>query len=205
MKFETWAMGLKTNAVEAAFHAAGRRARRVARPVDVEGGRWYCPVVVRGCEFEVADDLQAAGFRTYAPHAVRVVTVRIAGNRRKRVERDVAVLAPYILVGEPAGLVLSKASHSKIRDFLRDGRSGYACVSARAVAALNALHLEGFWDEKPKRRPRFRRGENVRFKGGPFEGLSAVVDELPDALRAVVVVGSARFRVPVSTDALERV
>ena len=205
MKTGTRALGPKNNACEAAFHAAGRRVRRVARPIDVEGVRWYCPVVVRGCEFEVADDLQAAGFRTYAPHAVRVVTVRLAGDRRKRVERDVAVLAPYVLVGEPAGLVLSKASHSKIRDFLRDGGQGYARVSARAVAALNTLHLEGFWDEKRKRWPRFRRGENVRFKDGPLEGLSAVVDELPDALRAVVVVGSARFRVPVSTDALERV
>ncbi len=183
-------------------------ALRCAAPVDPGGVSWVCAVARSGAEFAVADDLQAVGFRTFAPHAVVAYVPRLYNGKRARRLRAVPVFAPYVFVGQPVGLLLAKRSHPHLLDVLSND-CGPLRVPPAFIEAASDLWLAGEWDERArraKRKARFAKGDAVRLRG-PFEGLRAVVSGLPTQDRAcveIVMFGAPR-RATVDTHDLELV
>lgn len=204
---------MRNNPVETAFRrtqAVDEATRRLRKPqaVDVEGVDWLCAQVAPGREFRVAQDLQAAGYRVFAPQGVRMERRRIAGlpgDARALVPANYFVFGAYLLVGRPAGFWLDRRAHRDLVGVVSDD-SGPLRIPACVVGALVARWLAGEWDARvqAKAKPPFAPGETVRLTEGPFAGLDAVVDRLPSALRAAVwvtLLGAPR-KITVDTVAL---
>lgn len=175
--------------------------RRHVVEVDAAGVDWVCVAVRPGREFMVADDLAEVGFRVFCPHGVRVSwRARDRGSpveKRIYAERDYPVFGAYVFVGQPAGFVVVKRSHPHILGVLDEGRS---FAPKRFIRAAADLWAQGAWDARTKIGTKFRRGDVVRFREGPFVGLSAIVEDLPREMRAVVSLGLFGGKTPTAVD-----
>ena len=198
------------NATERAFRelsharAGSSRRRPDPVPVELEGVRWVCVRVMPNREFLVADYLGAVGFRTFAPHGVKVYQrARVSGSeQRRRAERDYAVFGSYVFVGEPARLYVGKHSHWYIAGVIENAGGRY--LPTAFISMASRAWTEGRWDGRVDLRERYL-GKPVKVVSGPFEGWDAVVEKLPSELKAVVTVrmfGSLRS-VTVDIDTLE--
>lgn len=181
----------------------------VAGHIEVEGVRWVCAQAERASDvFGLVYDLSRAGFRAYAPEAVKVaLRGRVAGSEaRRKVVRCEPVFGRYLFVGQPSGLWLAKSSHRRLAGVLGAGSGEYAPVPARVVAAIYAADVAGAWDRRVEpERAAFAVGELVRIVEGPFRGLEASVDDVSEALRGVVRLGINGLTVKLRACHLERV
>ncbi len=153
-----------------------RTVREPAR-IDVDGARWFAAVVSIGRVLNVADDLAAAGFRSYCPLETRLSTQPKRspdGKWRKRV-RQRPVFGPYLFVGE-VNATLYRSTHRDIREILGD-RDGPRQINPTFLRRVNDDELAGAWDFRPRRAPRYAEGTPVMVSDGPFRGFLAVVQE----------------------------
>ena len=149
---------------------------------------WRVAQVRTGCEFVVADALEAAGFCGYAPMAVKICLQGKHGAKRKPVDRVRAAFPGYVFVGLPVGLFVTRRAHEAVVAILD------ASVAPWAVAAVNRLELAGEWNEREKlRRLRgaaFRVGESVAVDLGDGVTREGLVVELRRAGLRVQLAGA---------------
>lgn len=201
----------ETPEFQVTFCAPGRRAlekpkaspRRETLDLEAAAFQWVCARVMGGREFGVADDLSDLGFRTFAPHGIRVQPYARIGpqGRRGRRERDYPVFGGYVFVGQPAGLTVAQRSHPHILNILQNS-GAYCRIPALFISEAVRLWVGGEWDGT---KPRFPPGRCVRITAGALEGWSGVIESLPSELRAVVKVKmfGGDTRAIVDTAALE--
>ena len=178
-----------------------RRRRRVAQAVEVGGVRWVVARVMTGWEFAVADDLAEAGFRTFAPFEVRVaLRARVRGSEaRVKVARDWPVFHGYVFVGCPDGLLVTKLSHDRVLDVLGGGMG--LAVDPEAIRALSDFQIKGVFN-RPTGDRKFREGDVVRVRKGPFRDMFGKVEALlPREMRVTVGLGLFGGVAPVTLEA----
>lgn len=182
------------------------RRRRKAQPVEVAGVIWVCASVLTGAEFRVADDLYQIGFRTFAPHMVRVMPrARLAGGRRGVRTIDLPVFAGYVFVGQPAGLRVAKRSHPQILDLVGVGGEPSRIPAGFIREACNQW-CAGEWDGvrvKRAQAEKFKPGETVRIERGPFAGVLGVISGLAGASRLRLEAALFGGVAPITVDRVE--
>jgi transcription termination factor NusG len=157
-----------------------REALALPAPVIADGARWvvvYCGAAhVR----ETAQDLEAIGFRTYAPMARAWSTQSKRGKDGRWVRRlrQIPVFGGYLFVGE-LGEPLTKDLNNRIVHIIGD-MSGSLAIPACVIDAISRAECEGKWDYTAKREAKsaFFSGQQVRLTSQVMQDFVATVEAI---------------------------
>ena len=138
------------------------------------------------------DNLQRQDFQTYCPLMRK--TVRHA-RRTSVVARP--LFPGYVFVSLASSRQRWRVIHSTlgVRGVVMSGETP-AALDGRFIAALKEREVDGAI--VLPRRP-YRRGQDVRFTGGAFDGVIATIEDLDDKGRIIVLMEVLNQRVRVQT------
>lgn len=170
-----------------------RRAGELAATtkIDVEGARWSVARVFSGLEREVADDLEAMGFRVYCPlRRFEVLRGRVRGKtKRERKVRERPLFPGYLFVGAPGAGEFATHAHEKIIDVFGNGPNQMRRL-AKLITAVNVREIAGDFDDAARaaafRATPFDLGSTVRVLDGPFREFLGIVSALPGDLKVQI-------------------
>lgn len=143
---------------------------------------WHLVMAETGREIDVVRDLWKRGFEAYVPAEV----VWVGAHQKRQQALFPGYLFVLLELGQPQHLIEDRPG---VIRFVRFGQDA-AVVGGDLVDKLRTAETLGAFDRtlgKVVRRARFRKGQAVRFNGGAWQGLSAIVDVPgPDRVRVLL-------------------